>query len=140
MGERLLSRVDLAIEQLHIAISLFLKSHNLASALTLAGATEEILGAALGMRGQTNALQHWYQGEAQQELELSWASFCARENRARNALKHLDQFSLDTKESIDLRDASAMMIYRACTNYEWLGYKPTKKMRVFERWFWRWAT
>lgn len=138
MGERFLSRVDVAKEQLHTAISLFLKSHNLAAALTLAGAAEEILGAALRLRGQMNALQHWYLGEALLAPELSWASFCARENRARNALKHLDQ-SLDKKESIDLREASAMMIYRACTNYEWLGYKRTKKMRVFERWFWNWA-
>jgi hypothetical protein len=139
MSERTVSRVDLATEQLAIALSLFLKGQSLVSALTLAGAAEEILARALQRRGKTTALQHWYQNSALHAPDLSWASFSCDENRAKNAAKHLN-LDGDIEEKIDLRDAAALMLYRACTNYEWLGNKRTKRMRVFERWFWNWAT
>jgi hypothetical protein len=138
MSSRIVSRVDLAIEQLNIALSLFLKEQSLVASLTLAGAAEEVLARALEQHGKTTALQHWFCGESLNDSEVTWASFVARENRARNLAKHWGQLD-EAQVAIDLREAAAFMLYRACTNFEWLGYKRTKGMRVFERWFWQWA-
>jgi hypothetical protein len=91
------------------------------------------------MQGKRSALQGWYTNEVLNDPRTSWATFSARENRARNVLKHLDGTSPDVPEVIDLREAAAMMIYRACTNYSLLGYRQTKRMRVFNRWFGSWA-
>jgi hypothetical protein len=47
VADQTYNRVDLAAEQLDVALSLFLENQSLVSALTLAGAAEEILGKAL---------------------------------------------------------------------------------------------
>jgi hypothetical protein len=55
-----LPRVDLAIEQLDVALELFLSDRSDVSALTLAGAAEEILGRALALQGKLAAIDEGY--------------------------------------------------------------------------------
>ena len=54
-------RTSLAAEQLDVAIEMFLASRSDVSALTLAGAAEEVLGQAVKLRGGENVLQEWFQ-------------------------------------------------------------------------------
>jgi hypothetical protein len=60
MSEGAHNKVNLAIEQLETDLSLFLDERSYVSALTLAGAAEEILGMALRVKGIENSLQESY--------------------------------------------------------------------------------
>lgn len=136
--------IELASEQLEVALKLFLqKQPSYVASLTLAGAAEEIFARVLEERGETTALRHWYTNkginQSCREASLTWAKHAAEENHARNASKHLLRPSME-EITLDLQDAAAMMLYRACTNYEWLGHSKTWRMRRFEAWFLRWAT
>lgn len=57
MSEQTYARVDLATEQLDMALVLFLEKHSYVSALTLAGAAEEIFGKALAHQGKEYSLK-----------------------------------------------------------------------------------
>lgn len=144
MDEISYSRTELAREQLDSALKLFMcKSPRFASALTLAGAAEEILGKALEKEGKLSAIQHWYRGKAGNrsagEAPLTWKVHAAEENHARNSVKHMQGEDLASIPS-GLQDAAAMMLYRACSNCEWLGLAKTWRMRRFDTWFLKWAT
>ena len=139
------SQVDLASEQLDSALKLFMaKSPRFASALTLAGAAEEILGKILERQGKMSAIRHWYFGKADNhttggEPIPTWQQHAFEENFARNVLKHIQDSEIVTIP-FGLEEAAAMMLYRAITNFEWLGLKKSWRMVKFERWFWNWAT
>jgi hypothetical protein len=109
----------------------------------LAGAAEEILGKALEHQGKMSAMRHRYLGKvgdsAVHKPELTWQEHATEENFSRNALKHLHEDEV-VFIPYGLEDAAALMLYRAITNYEWLGLKRTWRMIKFERWFWKWAT
>ena len=60
-GAHTYRRVDLAVEQLGIALRLFLDEHSYASSLTLAGAAEEVLGRAVEHKGGTPTLKLQYE-------------------------------------------------------------------------------
>jgi hypothetical protein len=138
-GEQTYSKVDLAVEQLGVALRLFLDEKGYASALTLAGAAEEILGKALEHRGRTNSMQWQYEAEAEvfrllHGRPMKWSEFADERNQARNALKHMraaDEATL----TADLEEAAVWMLVRACDNYNRLGLEPTDDMRRFDSWF-----
>jgi hypothetical protein len=126
-----------------MALKLFLqKRPRYASALTLAGASEEIFARLLQSRGEITSLKHWYVNKRlnwpKHWPELTWSAHAAEENFARNAAKHLISGN-ELSVVFDLEDAAAMMLYRACANYEWLGLVRTWRMRRFDTWFGRWA-
>jgi hypothetical protein len=58
MSEKTYQRIVLATEQLDVALELFLCRRSFVSALTLAGAAEEILGKALAHRGEAPWLKY----------------------------------------------------------------------------------
>ena len=60
MTDQTYDKLDLATQQLDDAISLFLK-RQFVSALTLAGAAEEILSKALSHRGEQDSLERKYE-------------------------------------------------------------------------------
>jgi hypothetical protein len=62
------NKIDLAIEQLETALFLFLERKSYVSALTLAGAAEEILGMAAKIKGIENSLQESYRVTAVRTL------------------------------------------------------------------------
>ena len=130
-------QLALAAEQLDIAIGLFLNEQSYVSALTLAGAAEEILGRALKQVGGETAMQQAYEVSATthrhlHRKELKWQDFADGENYARNAAKHLLQ---DRAVEADLRRAALWMIARACTNHDRLDRERTERMQEFDHWF-----
>ena len=138
MADQRYNRVDLAREQLDLAISQFLKG-NFVSALTLAGAAEEILGRALSHRGEQNSLERKY--EALEPIHrilhgrpLSREDFIRDENRALIAVTHMATAS-EPSVILDLEDAALSMIVRACENSDLLGLPRTARMREFENYF-----
>ena len=62
MSERTYNRLSLAQEQLDVALSLFLEGRSHASAITLAGAAEEVIGKELTRQGGQPVLD-WKFGE-----------------------------------------------------------------------------
>jgi Na+-translocating ferredoxin:NAD+ oxidoreductase RnfE subunit len=80
MAEITHNKVEIAIEQLEIALDLFLSGKSYVSALTLAGAAEEIFGKATEIKGIKNSLQEQFEFYHQPGLEWinprkSWREF-----------------------------------------------------------------
>ena len=139
MAEQTYERVALAKEQLEISIELFLSKRSMASALTLAGAAEEILGMALRHQGKRTTLQDQHSFIEPLEVLLRkgpylWSDFIEEKNRARNAAKHM-RLPTDTFIACDLEDEALWMIVRAYDNYNRLDLHPTDLMHEFEDWF-----
>jgi len=139
LSEQTYTRVSLAVEQLDLALMLFLDMRSYVSALTLAGAAEEILGRALVIAGKGNTLRQKYESmatfhEALHRAPLKWADFVDGENRARNAVKHL-RLAIDETLTVDLEHTALWMIVRACDNFERIGMARTERMFQFDEWF-----
>lgn len=136
-------RVDLAIEQLDVALDLFLQARSYVATLTLAGAAEEVLGQALSLAGKESSLQYKYEAMARFERQLrrrplESKAFVDGENDARNAAKHMragDEASI----TADLQEAALWMLVRACANYDRLDFQRTDRMREFDNWFYEHA-
>lgn len=131
-------RVDLAVEELQVAIELFLSGRSDVAALTLAGAAEEILGQAVKLQGGQNALQQHFEiassvHHARGRTLLKWQTFVDGENYARNAAKHMKEAGQTM--TVDVRRAAQWMIVRAVTNYDCLGLLQTELMLAFGKWF-----
>lgn len=138
MTDQTYNRVDLARELLEVALSLFLKRKSFVSALTLAGAAEEIFGKALSSSGKQNSLD-WKYEILEPVLTLlrtppSKKHFIEDENLALNAVTHME-FAGGPSVTLDLEDAAHSMIVRACHNYDLLGLSRTAKMHKFDNWF-----
>jgi hypothetical protein len=139
MVEETYQRIDLAKEQLEIAIELFLASRSYVSSLTLAGAAEEILGQGLLLRREKTTLQWEFPiVEPVENLfrkhQYTWSEFIVSKNRARNAAKHMNKESGVTITA-DLMSEAIRMIVRALDNHARLGLTPTLPMQEFDNWF-----
>ena len=135
MADQTYDKIDLATEQLDDAISLF-KRRRFVSALTLAGAAEEILGRALSHRGQQNSLELKYE-TLEPILTMrrkTKEDFIRDENHALIAVTRMESAS-DTSVTLDLEEAAYSMIVRACENSDRLGLPRTARMREFENYF-----
>ncbi|MBT3068775.1 hypothetical protein [Rhodoferax sp. U11-2br] len=138
MGEQTYYRLDLAKEQLDIALDLFLDQKKFSAAITLAGASEEIFGRALKLKGITPAVEKSYEAMARfhDELmgeKLDRTQYIDKENFARNALKHLQNDRGPTIE-IDLEEAACWMLVRALQNGKLLEIV-FERDRDFDNWF-----
>lgn len=140
MADTLHNKIDLAVEQLEVALDLFLSGKSYVSALTLAGAAEEILGKALKVEGIENSLQEQYrlyhrEGLAWINTPQTWSGFTTQgKNKVRNSVKHLsgeDDFSFYA----DIQDEAVWMLVRATANFQRLGFSPTELMHDFDGWF-----
>ena len=132
-------RVNLAVEQLDVALELFLEKRSYVSALTLAGAAEEILGTAAVLAGEKPILRHHYDTLApyHQLLHrepLEWKDYANMENFSRNVSKHMDSGTEDHVE-FDTEISALRMLVRACANYDSLGLPRTERMCAFDNWF-----
>jgi hypothetical protein len=136
MTDQTYNRVDLATEQLNVAISLFLQRKRFVSALVLAGAAEEILGKRLSHSGKQNSLDRRY--ETMEPIltmrHQTKEDFIEEENRALNAVTHMASAS-EPSVTLDLEEAASSMIVRACHNHDLLGLPATSNMRKFEDYF-----
>jgi len=61
MSDRTYNRLDLASEQLAVALSLFLDKQSYAATITLAGAAEEVFGVELRRRGGHPVLDRYFE-------------------------------------------------------------------------------
>ncbi|MGR9106961.1 MAG: hypothetical protein ACU843_08535 [Gammaproteobacteria bacterium] len=140
-------KIDIALEQLNIAIELFLNGKSYIAALTLAGAAEEILGKALSHKRQSNAVDESFSIDSYFEKQIKDARsqyfdekhhrklFIKIINGPRNDFKHW----ADESQSIiqmDIKECAKDMIVRACGNCDRLGIQPTDSIESFNDWFW----
>jgi hypothetical protein len=128
---REISKVDIASAQLDTAIQLYLDGTDLVSAVTLAGAAEEILGKLVSRQGKTNAFEETMDTlcemhEAAFEEEADRKVYADLRNGIRNEFKHI--CSGDALE-VNLDDEASQMINRAIDNYQTLfpGFYPRFK-------------
>ena len=139
--EKTHDRIDLACEQLDCALELFLSQRSYVSALTLAGASEEILGKALCQIGSATTLVATFRLVEPTQTLISGRSYTSKEfqnekNRVRNAVKHMRDSSELTIVA-DLEAEALWMIVRACDNYQRLDFPETERMAEFEEWFYK---
>lgn len=140
MSEELHNKIDIAVEQLQVSLKLFLSGESYVSALTLAGAAEEILGMALKIRGIENSLQEQFRLYHEPGLEWlnppkKWLEFTTNgKNLVRNAVKHVKNAE-DLDFMADISDEALWMLVRATANFIRLGFKPTRLMHEFDSWF-----
>jgi len=137
--EQAYRRIKLAEEQLDVALELFLSKRSLVSALTLAGAAEEILGQALKFRGKRTTLEFEHSAIEQVETFLRrqpflWKDFINEKNRVRNAAKHMREQS-EAEVIADLEDEALWMLVRACDNHKRLDLDSTSRIAEFDNWF-----
>jgi hypothetical protein len=142
MAEQKYNRLALALEQLDVALSLFLDRQSYACAITLAGAAEEVFGKEVSRRGHESVLD-WEFGEMavlhkwMHGKELPRKTFVAEKNLVRNALKHLNES--DTIDVVaDLRAAACWMLVRACENAKNLELR-VARFEEFNEWFYEHA-
>jgi len=130
-----LTKLDIAVEQLHHAISMFLRQEHFVSAITLAGAAEEILGKLAAQAGFTPSLKRRTEGARALYKHLSGADpgvkpFVDLKNRTRNELKHL---VAGTPIDIDLEEEAMRMLDRAIENYRLLHVRRSPQVAAYER-------
>ena len=122
MWHQKLTKIDIAEQQLLHAIELFCSGERIVSAITLAGAAEEILGKLVVGTGQTNSIE----SEVRDQSELFESffghaenpkTFRDQENNARNELKH---FCAGNDVQLDLEQEAVNLIERAINNFKML--------------------
>ena len=136
-----LTKLEIAERQLIHAVELYLEGTHLTSAITLAGAAEEILGKLVNRLEKKNALElkvkrlcEMYEHVFNESAEPK--SFVELRNLARDELKHI---RTGNSLSIDLEEEAVKLIDRAITNYKKLKSGPVplfwrfKKERVHRR-------
>ncbi|WP_139191857.1 hypothetical protein [Thiocapsa roseopersicina] len=139
MASAIHNRVELAAEQLDIALELFLNGRSDVSVLTLAGAAEEILGRSLERVAKQTTLQWEYAiiapfEDSLMRRPLEWKVFIKEKNRVRNAAKHMPTPD-EMKIEADLKEEALRLLVRAYDNYRRLDLQPTERMEEFHRWF-----
>ncbi len=128
-----LHKTEIARHQIDTAIDLFLEDRDFISALTLAGAGEEVTGKLIERAGGKNMLQKlhaWYEETTGEEIKFG--EFAKNTNFTRNTLKHANNAEEDELEL--QRWETVQMIMRAMTNYKELVGEPSEKMKVMAGW------
>jgi len=129
-----LTKLDVAVSQLRFAITLFLEDRELVSAITLAGAAEEILGKLATQAGLTPALTRRAEGTRALFKHL-WKSdpgvkpFVNLKNKTRNELKHLVS---GAPIEVDLREEAMRILDRAVENYRLLHVRRDAQIATYE--------
>jgi hypothetical protein len=125
-----LTKKEIARRQIDTAIELFFEAKDFVSITTLAGASEEIIGALLRCAGKSNTIDHlvdFAKREGGPEWDASKVS--AVINKARNNFKHANDPNEDEMEYGF--DEAIAMLTRAVVNYTSLYDDPTLLMLKF---------
>jgi hypothetical protein len=138
MTSQTCNRIDLAHEQLEMALDAFLQRHRFASAITLASAAERVLGQALRHGGKPAVLDWKFEATDFVHTDLHGkgpdkATFAAAENRVSNALRHFHKAEAPDFEA-DLEEAACWTLVRACENAHRLGLT-VQGFDAFNEWF-----
>lgn len=126
------SKLEVAEHQLERALQLFLDESDYVCAITLAGASEEILGKLLEQSGRENSLGSFVKlcveiGKTSHGEEWSKKEFVTMANEFRDALKHITDGQVVSVP----KDAAVEILDRAMENYWALTAKETQLMRRF---------
>jgi hypothetical protein len=133
MQNSLLSAQEIAEHQLLAALKLW-QQYDYLSALTLAGAAEEILGKRLKKLGRTSSFEQIKNdivtmakayGDTDPKTEKLIGDLL---NQTRNELKHYEG---EESLSFDLREDAAEMLGRAITNYQLLTGLALEEATIF---------
>lgn len=130
-----ISKVDIASAQLGRAIQLYVDKTDLISAVTLAGAAEEILGKLVSDSGRKNAFEEVLNtlcamhAAAFQE-EPNRKAYAELRNGIRNEFKHL---CAGESLTVNLDSEAGKLISRAIANYRKLFPGDYPRFREFER-------
>ncbi len=126
-------KTEIARHQIDTAIDLFLEDKDFISALTLAGAGEELTGKLIERADGKNMLQRlhaWYQETTGEKIKFG--DFARNANFTKNTLKHANSEEEDYLEI--QRWETVQMIMRAMINYKELVGEPSKKMKIMAGW------
>ncbi|MDY6947751.1 MAG: hypothetical protein SXG53_18745 [Pseudomonadota bacterium] len=134
-----LSKLHIATAQLDTAIALYLDGKDLISAITLAGAAEEILGKLAEKAGATSAFNETLDRLCDMHAamwgeEANRGAYVKRRTHARNEFKHIGQ---QAEVNVDLEREAASMLRRAIQNYREHDPSFRELFRQFEREFLR---
>ena len=126
----------IALRQLETALHLYFEGEDYYSVITLAGASEEILGKLLSEAGNNTALDSLKKdGSAVHEAlfgeDLPEKQISSRANEMRNSLKHWSQGKPKVIE-FDARTEAKDMLNRAVDNYYNLTGELTPTMDKFQ--------
>lgn len=127
-----LSKLEVAEHQLERALALLLDENDYVCSITLAGASEEILGKLLEKEGKEHALGSFVKacveaGRVAYNENWKQSTFADMANAFRNDLKHYTDGSPITVS----REAAVQILDRAVENYFALTGKETPHMRRF---------
>ncbi|MEM5316193.1 hypothetical protein [Paraburkholderia sp. JHI869] len=136
------NRIDLALEQLEMALDAFLVRQRFASAITLASAAERVLGQALRHAGKPAVLDWKFEATdlvhtALHGESLDKGAFTDAENRVSNALRHFDKADAPDFDA-DLEEAACWMLVRTCENAHRLGLT-VRGFGAFNDWFYEYV-
>jgi hypothetical protein len=131
-------RVDLALEQLEMALVAFVERHRFASAITLASAAERVLGEALRHAGKQSGVDWKFDAADMADTNLQGRpldrkAFKDAESCVATALRHFDRTNAPDFEA-DLEEAECWMLVRACENARRLGLT-VQGFDAFNDWF-----
>lgn len=123
---------EVAVHQLERALQLFLDENDFVCAITLAGASEEILGRLLEQSGQEHALGSFVKacvaiGKNIHDEEWPQKIFVTMANEFRDSLKHITDGQVVTVP----KEAAVEILDRAIENYWLLTADETPLMRRF---------
>lgn len=123
MANKSLSYIEIAERQLLMALRIYFEGHDYVSAITLAGAAEEILGKKLKDNGRANAIKYYVSAahdidEAFGDEKTDEQLYINELNRVKNMVKHMPVDGLID----DFKYEAEVMIHRAITN--WRAFKP----------------
>ena len=137
VGTQTFDKKCVALTQLETAIRLYFEGEDYFSAITLAGAAEEILGKLVTEKGLDNSLESLKVAAVKIHKRLFGSETTPKNiadvaNRARNAMKHLNA-TVGSTLTFDPKENAEDMLNRAVDNYwlleEWL----TPAMERFQR-------
>ena len=135
MSTTKINKLEIAISQLQHAITLFLEERELISAITLAGAAEEILGKLVTQAGLVSAVIRRTEN-ARSLHKYLWKSDAGFKeivnikNKTRNELKHLVS---GTPIEVNLEEETMRLLNRAVENYRLLHVQAAPFIRDYER-------
>lgn len=127
----MISKIEIAKQQLESAIKAFKVNDKLA-AITLAGASEEILGKLCKDAGRNNAIKAMMPIVSSVNPNFTESQLASLLNLARNNLKHLSDGDKDPVEILDI-DAQ-LMLWRAILNWMALDYPSSALIKDFQKW------
>ena len=130
-----LTKSDIALSQLDVALSFYLQGREFVSAITLAGAAENLLGNLCEKNGLQSSLQRRVNSvrcvcKQLWKIEVDSKPLVTLRNKARDELKHLRS---GIPVDFDLEYEAGRLLARAVENYSTVFGRETQKMREFQR-------